>query len=93
MIIVNIIWKLTNAHSCRPLLGEGVGGGGEKRGSILIRGSTTIVQSTLMMISLRLYKRQSLLLTHSFSKNFSGVLMEDQSTRSKGTLVFQLLTV
>ena len=36
----------------------GVGGGGEKRGSILIRGSTTIVQSTLMMISLRIYKRQ-----------------------------------
>ena len=55
MIIANIIWKLTYAHSCRPLLG---GGGGEKRGSILIRGSTTIVQSTLMMISLRLYKRQ-----------------------------------
>ena len=27
MIIVNIIWKLTNDHSCRPLLG---GGGGEK---------------------------------------------------------------
>ena len=27
MIIVNIIWKLTNAHSCRPLLG---GGGGEE---------------------------------------------------------------
>ena len=26
MIIVNIIWKLTNAHSCRPLLG----GGGEE---------------------------------------------------------------
>ena len=23
MIIVNIIWKLTNAHSCRPLLGGG----------------------------------------------------------------------
>ena len=50
MIIVNIIWKLTNAHSCRPLL---VGGGG-KRESILIRGLKTIVQSTLMMISLRL---------------------------------------
>ena len=33
-------------------------GVGEKRGSILIRGSTTIVQSTLMMISLRIYKRQ-----------------------------------
>ena len=29
MIIVNIIWKLTYAHSCRPLLGEG--GGGEER--------------------------------------------------------------
>ena len=28
MIIVNIIWKLTNAHSCRPLLGGG--GGGEE---------------------------------------------------------------
>ena len=28
MIIVNIIWKLTNAHSCRPLLG----GGGEEGG-------------------------------------------------------------
>ena len=27
MIIVNIIWKLTNAHSCRPLLR---GGGGEE---------------------------------------------------------------
>ena len=26
MIIVNIIWKLTNTHSCRPLLG----GGGEE---------------------------------------------------------------
>ena len=51
MIIVNIVWKLTNAHSCRPLLG---GGGGEKRESILIRGLKTIVQSTLMMISLRL---------------------------------------
>ena len=50
MIIVNIIWKLTNAHSCRPLLG----GGGEKKESILIRGLTKIVQSTLMMISLRL---------------------------------------
>ena len=58
MIIANMIWKLTYAHSCRPLLGGGGGGGGEKRGSILIRGSTTIVQSTLMMISLRLYKRQ-----------------------------------
>ena len=23
MIIVNIIWKLTNDHSCRPLLGGG----------------------------------------------------------------------
>ena len=56
MIIANIIWKLTYAHSCRPLLGGGEGG--EKRGSILIRGSTTIVQSTLMMISLRIYKRQ-----------------------------------
>ena len=52
MIIVNIIWKLTNAHSCRPLLGGG--GGGEKRESNLIRGLKTIVQSTLMMISLRL---------------------------------------
>ena len=59
MIIANIIWKLTYAHSCRPLLGGG-GGGGEKIGSILIRGSTKIVQSTLMMISLRLYKRQML---------------------------------
>ena len=29
MIIVNIIWKLTNAHSCRPL--QGGGGGGEER--------------------------------------------------------------
>ena len=55
MIIANIIWKLTYAHSCRPLL---EGGGGGERGSILIRGSTTIVQSTLMMISLRIYKRQ-----------------------------------
>ena len=27
MIIANIIWKLTYAHSCRPLLGEG---GGER---------------------------------------------------------------
>ena len=30
MIIANIIWKLTYAHSCRPLLG-GVGGGREER--------------------------------------------------------------
>ena len=30
MIIANIIWKLTYAHSCRPLLGGGVGGGEER---------------------------------------------------------------
>ena len=29
MIIANIIWKLTYAHSCRPLLGGG--GGREER--------------------------------------------------------------
>ena len=28
MIIANMIWKLTYAHSCRPLLGGGGGGGG-----------------------------------------------------------------
>ena len=31
MIIANIIWKLTYAHSCRPLLGGGGGGGREER--------------------------------------------------------------
>ena len=31
MIIASIIWKLTYAHSCRPLLGGGGGGGREER--------------------------------------------------------------
>ena len=31
MIIANMIWKLTYAHSCRPLLGGWGGGGREER--------------------------------------------------------------